>query len=138
MSPFHQDHHEDPGAAHARALGIKELSGEAEVHLRLGARVRFQPERRARGRRSEAAQEPLHRGVAARELVLVHEQLPDRLPLRRPGPTILTSALDQQPLPALSPAVAPAAPAPLPRHARPWTTFFPDPGAEDRSSASWN
>ena len=52
--------------------------------------------------------------------------------------TILTSALDQQPLPALPPAATPAAPAIMPRHARPWTTFFPDPGAEDRRSASWN
>lgn len=51
--------------------------------------------------------------------------------------TILMHALDQQPLPALSPA-APAAPAVAPRHARPWTTFFPDPGAEDRRSTSWN
>ena len=50
--------------------------------------------------------------------------------------TILTRGLDQQPLPELAPA--PAAPAVLPRHARPWTTFFPDPGAEDRRSASWN
>jgi hypothetical protein len=53
--------------------------------------------------------------------------------------TILTSALDQQPLPALTPAATPTtAPATPPRHARPWTTFFPDPGAEDRRSASWN
>ena len=51
--------------------------------------------------------------------------------------TILLNALDQQPLPALTPP-APAAPAVAPRHARPWTTFFPDPGAEDRRSASWN
>ena len=51
--------------------------------------------------------------------------------------TILTKALDQQPLPLPDP-VLPAAPAVPPRHARPWTTFFPDPGAEDRRSASWN
>jgi transposase len=50
--------------------------------------------------------------------------------------TILTNALDQQPLPALS--AAPVAPPVAPRHARPWTTFFPDPGAEDRRSVSWN
>ena len=51
--------------------------------------------------------------------------------------TILLNALDQQPLPALTPPAS-AAPAVVPRHARPWTTFFPDPGAEDRRSASWN
>jgi hypothetical protein len=50
--------------------------------------------------------------------------------------TILAQALDQQPLPAaFTPPVAPAVP---PRHVRPWTTFFPDPGHEDRRSASWN
>jgi hypothetical protein len=48
--------------------------------------------------------------------------------------TILANGLDHQPLPALG-AAAPAA---APRHARPWTTFFPDPGAEDGRSASWN
>jgi len=42
--------------------------------------------------------------------------------------TILAHALDTQPLPALlqPPPVAAVA---APRHARPWTTFFPDPGA---------
>jgi transposase len=42
--------------------------------------------------------------------------------------SILAHALDTQPLPLLlqpAPATAGAAP----RHARPWTTFFPDPGA---------
>ena len=51
--------------------------------------------------------------------------------------TILLNGLDHQPLPALA-GSAPATPAVVPRHARPWTTFFPDPGAEDRRSASWN
>jgi transposase len=51
--------------------------------------------------------------------------------------TILVNGLDHQPLPALV-AVAPAAPAVAPRHARPWTTFFPDPGTEDGRSATWN
>jgi hypothetical protein len=51
--------------------------------------------------------------------------------------TILVNALDHQPLPALA-LPAPAPPAVAPRHARPWTTFFPDPGAEDRRSASGN
>ena len=36
--------------------------------------------------------------------------------------------------PTLTPP-APAAPTVPPRHARPWTTFFPDPGAEDGRSA---
>jgi len=49
--------------------------------------------------------------------------------------TILAHALDSQPLPSLTPAAAPAT-AP-PRHARPWTTFFPDPGAKEERSP-WN
>jgi transposase len=51
--------------------------------------------------------------------------------------TILVHALDQQPLPELVPVVVAPASSP-PRHARPWTTFFPDPGAEDRRSTVWN
>jgi transposase len=51
--------------------------------------------------------------------------------------TILVNGLDQQPLPALTPP-APAEPTVAPRHARPWTTFFPDPGAEDGRSTPWN
>jgi hypothetical protein len=47
--------------------------------------------------------------------------------------TILMNALDRQPLPALTPVAAPPTP---PRHARPWTDFFPDPEAEGRSP--WN
>jgi transposase len=50
---------------------------------------------------------------------------------------ILVHALDQQPLPELAP-VAAAASGPPPRHARPWTTFFPDPESEDRRSTVWN
>jgi transposase len=50
--------------------------------------------------------------------------------------TILAHALDLQPAP-FAPAAAPA-PALVPaRHARPWTTFFPDPGAEEERS-QWN
>ena len=48
--------------------------------------------------------------------------------------TILAHDLDRQPLLDLA-APAPRA-LPAPRHARPWTTFFPDPGAEGGSS--WN
>jgi hypothetical protein len=50
--------------------------------------------------------------------------------------TILAHALDGQALPSLMPvaAVSPATPA---RHARPWTTFFPDPGANEERSP-WN
>jgi transposase len=51
--------------------------------------------------------------------------------------TILVHALDQQPLSELAP-VAAAASGPPPRHARPWTTFFPDPESEDRRSTVWN
>jgi hypothetical protein len=50
--------------------------------------------------------------------------------------TILAHALDGQPLPNLMPVAAPVPIAP-PRHARPWTTFFPDPGAEEERSP-WN
>jgi transposase len=42
--------------------------------------------------------------------------------------TILAHALDAQPLPGLL-AAPPVAALPAPRHARPWSTFFPDPGA---------
>jgi transposase len=51
--------------------------------------------------------------------------------------TILVHALDRQPLPGLAP-IATAAASPPPRHARPWTTFFPDPESEDRRSLAWN
>src|SRR5207245_542064 len=50
---------------------------------------------------------------------------------------ILVHALDRQPLPALAPLPTPS-PGAAPRHARPWTTFFPDPEAEDRRSPAWN
>jgi hypothetical protein len=50
--------------------------------------------------------------------------------------TILAHALDGQPLPGFPPLVAAVAAVP-PRHARPWTTFFPDPGAEEERSP-WN
>jgi hypothetical protein len=48
--------------------------------------------------------------------------------------TILAAGLDRQPLLEVAPGPVPAAPPP--RHARPWTTFFPDPGAEGGSP--WN
>ncbi len=47
---------------------------------------------------------------------------------------ILAAGLDRQPLLELTPG--PAAGAPRPRHARPWTDFFPDPGGE--GGPSWN
>ncbi|HSF03505.1 MAG TPA: hypothetical protein VLA62_10860, partial [Solirubrobacterales bacterium] len=49
---------------------------------------------------------------------------------------ILAHALDTQPAP-FAPATLAAAALPPPRHARPWTTFFPDPGAEEERS-QWN
>ena len=51
--------------------------------------------------------------------------------------TILVHGLDRQPLPGLAPVVPAPALAP-PRHARSWTTFFPDPESEDRRSSVWN
>jgi hypothetical protein len=50
---------------------------------------------------------------------------------------ILVHDLDRQPLPGLASITPTAATAP-PRHARPWTTFFPDPESEDRRSPAWN
>jgi transposase len=50
--------------------------------------------------------------------------------------TILAHALDTQPLP-FAPASVPIATITPPRHARPWTTFFPDPGAKEERSP-WN
>ena len=51
--------------------------------------------------------------------------------------TILAHALDAQPFPFVDPAVVTVAATAPPRHARPWTTFFPDPGAEEERSP-WN
>jgi len=42
MPAARQCHHEDPGPADSAALGIQELAAEAEVHLRLCARVDLQ------------------------------------------------------------------------------------------------
>jgi len=47
--------------------------------------------------------------------------------------TILAAGLDRQPLLDLAPRPVPR---PAPRHARPWTDFFPDPGAE--GGPPWN
>lgn len=49
--------------------------------------------------------------------------------------TILAAGLDRQPLLALPGGPAPR-PTPPPRHARPWTAFFPDPGGE--GGPPWN
>jgi hypothetical protein len=46
---------------------------------------------------------------------------------------MFAEALEGQPLPGVAPPTA-AVPASLPRHASPWTTFFPDPGAEEERS----
>ena len=48
--------------------------------------------------------------------------------------TILAAGLDRQPLLDLAARRAPVTPAP--RHARPWTDFFPDPGAD--GGPPWN
>src|SRR5438876_701509 len=75
-----QRHDEDPRAAHAATLGIEELAGVAEVHLRFLTRRDFEAQRGAASRRREPAQEAFHRGVAAGKAVLLDEELPDRLP----------------------------------------------------------
>jgi hypothetical protein len=51
--------------------------------------------------------------------------------------TILVHVLEHQPLLGLAPSTPPP-PAIARRHARPWTTFFPDPESEDRRSTPWN
>ncbi len=48
---------------------------------------------------------------------------------------ILAAGLDRQPLGVMEPAPA-SVPVPVPRHARPWTDFFPDPGGE--GGPPWN
>src|SRR5437773_11268683 len=80
VSTERQRHHEDPRAAHAAALGIEELAGVAEVHLRFLTRQDFEAQRGVASGRREPAQKALHRGVAAGEAVLLDEELPDRLP----------------------------------------------------------
>lgn len=50
--------------------------------------------------------------------------------------TILAAGLDRQPLLEFGLVPPPAPAAPPPRHVRPWTTFFPDPGQEGGSP--WN
>ena len=74
-----QRHHEDPRPPHAAAFGIKELAGEAEVHLGLVARRHFQTERGPARAWRQPTQEAFHRGVAAREAVLLDQELPDGL-----------------------------------------------------------
>jgi hypothetical protein len=78
MPAARQRHHEDPGPADSAVLGIEELAAEAEVHLRLCARVDLQAQRGPGQRRGQPAQEALDRGVAAGEVVLLGEELPDR------------------------------------------------------------
>ena len=79
MPAARQCHHEDPGPADAVALGIQELAAEAEVYLRLVARVDLHAQRGPDLRGGQPAQEALDRGVAAGEVVLLGEELPDRL-----------------------------------------------------------
>ena len=79
MPAARQRHHEDPGAAHAAALEIEELAGVAEVHLRLLAGRDFEPQRGAAPSGRQPSQEALHRRVAAGEVMLLDEELPDGL-----------------------------------------------------------
>src|SRR5438034_5618716 len=76
-----QRHHEDPRATHVTALGIEELAGVPEVHLRFLARLDFEPQGRAASRGGEPTQEAFHRRVAAGEAVLLDQELPDGLAL---------------------------------------------------------
>src|SRR5437867_12312332 len=75
-----QRHDEDPRAAHAATLGIEELAGVAEVHLRFLTRRDFEAQRGAESRRRARGQGACHRGVAAGKAVLLDEELPARLP----------------------------------------------------------
>jgi hypothetical protein len=93
-----QGHDERPGAPQPIGLGIPIQTAEAEVDLCFLPRVDFEAQRRARGRRRHAAQEALHRRVAALEPVLLDEELPDRLALYvlgMPGQDLLAERLDQ-------------------------------------------
>src|SRR6185436_14082903 len=79
-------------------LGIEELAGVAEVHLRLLAGRDLHPDARAGRCRGLAPQEAFHRGIAAAEVVLLDQQLPDRLALdaaRMQLQHLLTERLDE-------------------------------------------
>jgi len=79
-------------------LGIPIHTAEAEVHLGFLPRLDFEAQRRARRWRRLAAQEALHRRVAAPEAVLLDQELPDRLALDVlgvPGQDLLAERLDQ-------------------------------------------
>ncbi len=80
MAAARQRHHERPRATEATTFGIEELAAEPEVDLGFLARRHLDPERRAHRGGCHAAQEPLDRGVAAREAVLLDQELPDGLP----------------------------------------------------------
>src|SRR5439155_24484595 len=99
VSTAGQRHHEDPRPAHPAALGIEELAGGAEVHLRLRAGRDFEPQRGAASGWGEPAQEALDRGVAAGEAVLFDEELPDGLAFHASlvqGEHALAPGLDQR------------------------------------------
>ncbi len=99
MPTARQRHHEDPRAADPPALGIEELAGEAEVDLRLLAGLDFEPQGGRGRRRGRAAQEALHRGVAAGEAMLLDQELPDGLALDAAlvqGEDALAQGLDQR------------------------------------------
>src|SRR5262249_17292667 len=81
MAAARQRHHEHPSATDLAALGVEELPGEAKVDLGLLPRGHLHPERGPDRGRRHAAEEALHRGVAAREAVGLDQELPDRLPL---------------------------------------------------------
>jgi hypothetical protein len=80
LVPAMREHHdEDPGAPAPPEVEIEELTDGAEVDLRFVA-LHFQAQH-GPGAGGELAEEALHRGIAAAELVLLHQQLVDRLAL---------------------------------------------------------
>jgi hypothetical protein len=76
-----QGHHERPRAPQAALVGIEEVARRAEVDLRLRAGLGLDPDGRPRRGRRQPPQEPLHRGVAPGEAVLLDEELENGLAL---------------------------------------------------------
>src|SRR5579872_4615086 len=81
MAAVGEDQNEGPGSAHLAAGGIQEAARVAEVDLRLLPRGHLDPHEGLGSGRSLLADEPEHAGVAARKLILVAEDLEDRLGL---------------------------------------------------------
>ncbi len=76
-----QRQHEGPGPAEAVPVGIEHEAGRPEVHLGFLPRGRLHADRGPQGRRLQATEEALHRGVTPGEALLLDEELEDRLAL---------------------------------------------------------